>query len=66
MDSPGPAGLVEALRELALPDEPGVAYVAGEARVCQAVRRHLIKERAWPRTAVIVKPFWTPGKRGLD
>ena len=66
MDSPGPAGLVEALRELALPDEPGVAYVAGEARVCQAVRRHLIEERAWPRAAVIVKPFRTPGKRGLD
>ncbi|GAA4469393.1 siderophore-interacting protein [Phytohabitans houttuyneae] len=58
--------LLEALRSLRLPDEPGVAYIAGEARACQAVRRHLTQERGWPRRATIVKPFWTPGKRGLD
>ena len=57
---------VEALRGLSLPDRPGVAYVAGEARVCQAVRRHLVAERGWPRRAVLVKPFWTPGRTGMD
>ncbi|MFI5490694.1 siderophore-interacting protein [Micromonospora echinaurantiaca] len=62
----GPDHIVAALRARYLPAEPGVAYVAGEARDCQAVRRHLTAERGWPRTAVIVKPFWTPGKRGLD
>jgi NADPH-dependent ferric siderophore reductase len=54
------------VQSLDLPAEPGVAYVAGEARTCQAVRRHLVQEQNWPRKAVIVKPFWAPGKRGLD
>ncbi|MBX6722207.1 MAG: siderophore-interacting protein [Dactylosporangium sp.] len=62
----GTDALTAAVRALDLPTEPGVAYVAGEARACQAVRRHLIAERGWPRTAVVVKPFWTPGRRGLD
>jgi NADPH-dependent ferric siderophore reductase len=58
--------LVHAVRSLALPDQPGVAYVAGQARACQAVRGHLLRERGWPRSTVLVKPFWAPGKRGLD
>jgi NADPH-dependent ferric siderophore reductase len=60
------AGLVSAVRELGLPAEPGVAYLAGEARTCQAVRAHLVTERGWPRRSVLVKPFWAPGKRGLE
>lgn len=58
--------LVDAVRALPLPTVPGVAYVAGEARVCQAVRSHLVGERGWPRRAVVTKPFWTPGRTGLD
>ncbi|MER6074211.1 siderophore-interacting protein [Streptomyces sp. NPDC001817] len=58
--------LVAAVRELDLPGEPGIAYLAGEARTCQAVRDHLVRERGWPRRSVLVKPFWTPGRRGLD
>ncbi|OEU90810.1 siderophore-interacting protein [Streptomyces abyssalis] len=57
--------LLKALSELDLPGEPGAAYVAGEARTGQAVRNHLVNERSWPRAQVKVKPFWTPGKRGL-
>ncbi|WP_051580016.1 siderophore-interacting protein [Pseudonocardia acaciae] len=57
--------LPAAVAALDLPATPGVAYVAGEARTCQAVRDHLVRERGWPRSAVTVKPFWTPGKRGL-
>jgi NADPH-dependent ferric siderophore reductase len=58
--------LVEALRAARLPQTPGIAYVAGEARTCQAVRTHLVRDRGWPRRSVIVKPFWTPGKRGME
>lgn len=51
--------------DLDLPAQPGAAYVAGEARTCQKVRDFLVRERGWPRTAIKVKPFWTPGKRCL-
>ena len=66
----GPAAsstaLLEAVRALDLPAEPGVAYVAGEARTVQSVRAHLVGERGWPRRSVLTKPFWTPGKKGLE
>ncbi|MCK9903216.1 NADPH-dependent ferric siderophore reductase [Parafrankia colletiae] len=68
--------LPAALAGLDLPDprEPAdtgaegrpVAYVAGEARTCQSVRRHLVSERGWDRRQIVVQPFWTPGKRGMD
>ncbi len=67
----GPAenspSLLAAVRGLRLPDAAGVAYVAGEAKTCAAVRRHFIDERGWSaKTSIVVKPFWTPGKRGLE
>jgi NADPH-dependent ferric siderophore reductase len=58
--------LLGAFTRLQLPAEPGIAYLAGEARTIQLLRRHLVAERGWPREAVRTKPFWTPGKRGLD
>jgi NADPH-dependent ferric siderophore reductase len=58
--------LVDGLASLDLPDEPGVAYLAGEARTIQMLRRHLVTERGWPRQAIVTKPFWTPGKSGLE
>ncbi|TDV46827.1 siderophore-interacting protein [Actinophytocola oryzae] len=58
--------LLGTLAALDLPDEPGVAYLAGEAKACQAARRHLVQDRGWPRRSAVVKPFWTPGKRGMD
>jgi NADPH-dependent ferric siderophore reductase len=61
-DSPG---LLAALRGLDLPAD-GVAYVAGEAKTCSTVRRHLVLEREWPGRSVLTKLFWTPGKRGMD
>jgi NADPH-dependent ferric siderophore reductase len=60
------AALVAAVRELELPAEPGVAYVAGEAPTVQAVHSHLVRDRGWPRRSVITKPFWTPGKKGME
>jgi NADPH-dependent ferric siderophore reductase len=60
------ATLTAAVAELDLPAEPGTAYVAGEARTVQAVCQHLVSERGWPRRAVRSKPFWSPGKTGMD
>lgn len=60
------ASLLEAVRALDLPAEPGVAYLAGEARTIQLVRTHLVRERGWPRRGVLTKPFWTPGRKGLE
>lgn len=57
--------LVRAIRELVLPPQPGIAYVAGEASTCRAVVRHLVGDRGWPRHAVRVQTHWTPGKSGL-
>jgi NADPH-dependent ferric siderophore reductase len=60
-------GLLDAVRGLRLPDGPGAAYLAGEAKTCVAIRQFLIRERGWPaRGGIQVKPFWTPGKRGLE
>jgi NADPH-dependent ferric siderophore reductase len=58
--------LLEAVRALDLPSEPGVGYLAGEARTIQLVRTHLVRERGWPRRSVLTKPFWTPGRKGLE
>jgi NADPH-dependent ferric siderophore reductase len=58
--------LVAAVAELDLPAEPGAAYVAGEAHTVQAVAQHLVRDRGWPRRNVRTKPFWTPGKTGMD
>ncbi|MDX3076769.1 siderophore-interacting protein [Streptomyces sp. MI02-7b] len=61
-------GLAEAVRALDLPEDPagGAAYVAGEARTVQLVRGVLVRERGWDRRAVLTKPFWSPGKRGME
>ncbi|MFD5540546.1 siderophore-interacting protein [Streptomyces sp. NPDC127079] len=61
----GGASLAEAVRRLA-PEPGGTAYVAGEARAVQAVRRVLVQEAGWDRRAVLTKPFWTPGKKGME
>ena len=58
--------LVDAVAALDLPAGPGAAYLAGEARTIQLVRTHLVQERGWNRRDIVTKPFWTPGRRGLD
>lgn len=65
-DPADPGALLEAVRTLDLPVEPGTAYLAGEARTCQAVREHLVRARGWNRRQIVVKPFWAPGRRGMD
>lgn len=61
----GETSLPDAVRRLA-PGPGGVAYVAGEARTVQEVRRVLVRESGWDRRSVLTKPFWAPGKRGLE
>lgn len=61
----GSASLLRAVQNTDLP-EPGTAYLAGEARTIQARRSYLVHERGWPRQSVITKPFWTPGKKGME
>lgn len=62
-DSAVPA---EALRALTLPDQPGIAYLAGEACTIQTLRKILIGERGWDRRDIRTKPFWTPGRSGME
>jgi NADPH-dependent ferric siderophore reductase len=62
----GSQTLLQAVRRLDLPPEPGLAYLAGEARTIQMIRSHLVEERHWPRRSVLTKPFWTPGRTGLE
>jgi NADPH-dependent ferric siderophore reductase len=58
--------LADALRDLPLPDRPGVAYLAGEARTIQTLRTILITERGWERRQIRTTPFWTPGRTGME
>jgi NADPH-dependent ferric siderophore reductase len=60
------AVLADALRSVQLPDQPGVAYLAGEARTIQTLRKILITERGWDRRDIRTKPFWTPGRSGME
>ncbi|MEU3980350.1 siderophore-interacting protein [Streptomyces sp. NPDC026672] len=61
----GEDSLPEVVRRLA-PGPGGAAYVAGEARTVQEVRRVLVKEAGWDRRSVLTKPFWAPGRRGME
>ena len=61
----GGTSLPGAVQDLA-PEPGGIAYVAGEARTVQHVRQVLVRELGWDRRSVLTKPFWAPGKRGLE
>jgi NADPH-dependent ferric siderophore reductase len=60
------AVLADAVRALELPDHPGIAYLAGEARTIQTLRKILVAERGWDRRDIRTKPFWTPGRSGME
>lgn len=57
--------LVDAARTTPIPPD-AIVYLAGEAKVCKAVRNVLVDERKVPRRRVLSKPFWTPGAKGLE
>ena len=43
-----------------------MVYLAGEARTIQRLRRFLTDERGWDRRQIVTKPFWTPGRTGME
>lgn len=60
------SGLVAAIKQIELPSEPGIAYVAGETKTVLAIRKYLIEEKGWPKQLIQAKPFWEAGRTGLD
>jgi NADPH-dependent ferric siderophore reductase len=60
------SGLLDAVRKLSPPAASGVAYVAGELSACRAIRDALVAECGFARRDVRVKPFWAPGRKGLE
>ncbi|WP_241386452.1 siderophore-interacting protein [Rhodococcus sp. CH91] len=52
----------EAVRASALPTESAYAFVAGESSLATGVRRHLVRERGWDRSAVTFSGYWKYGE----
>ena len=38
-----------------------VAYVGGEMTLASTIRSALVRDRGWPREAVLPKPYWRRG-----
>lgn len=60
----GSALLLDAVAAAAVPPDNAIAYIAGEAKTCQMVRRQLVAE-GWSPEQLRVRPFWAIGARGL-
>jgi NADPH-dependent ferric siderophore reductase len=65
--SQGAAGaqLVEALRELPLPQGDGYVWAAGEAAAMRAVRQHLCDERGVHKSRIRASAYWKRGAEGV-
>ncbi len=44
----------------------GIAYVGGDGRVCVELNRFFKKDLKWESSQIKTKPFWMPGKKGLE
>jgi NADPH-dependent ferric siderophore reductase len=55
------AGLVDALRGWNVPAGPGFAWLAGEAGVVKEMRRHLVRERRFPKERIRFVGYWRRG-----
>ncbi|SEO11214.1 siderophore-interacting protein [Actinacidiphila rubida] len=56
-----PESPVDAVRAAALPSGTPYAWLAGEASAVRALRRHLVGERGFDRTAVCFTGYWRRG-----
>ena len=56
-----PAPVLDALRELALPQGNGFVWIAAEARVARAARDHLVRERGHPLHWTKAAGYWLKG-----
>jgi NADPH-dependent ferric siderophore reductase len=50
--------LVEAVRTAKLPAGSVEAWLAGEASMVRALRRHLVGERGWPKSVIEFTGYW--------
>ncbi|MGV9298439.1 siderophore-interacting protein [Amycolatopsis sp. NPDC003676] len=53
--------LVDAVRAAELPNGTPYAWVSGEAGVVKLVRRHLVRERGFDKTAICFTGYWRQG-----
>ncbi|MBK1783703.1 siderophore-interacting protein [Prauserella cavernicola] len=58
----GPRRLLDAVRDTALPDGPGHAWIAGESGAITRVRRHLVSDRGFERGSVYFSGYWKRGE----
>lgn len=43
-----------------------IVYVGGDSRVCVALNQYFRRELNWDTKQIKTKPFWNPGKKGLE
>ncbi|WP_020533420.1 siderophore-interacting protein [Flexithrix dorotheae] len=43
-----------------------MVYIAGDSRVCVALNQYFRKKLKFGTTQIKIKPFWNPGKKGLE
>ncbi|MDS0135584.1 MULTISPECIES: siderophore-interacting protein [unclassified Amycolatopsis] len=58
---PGALAL-ETIRDAVLPSGPAYAWVAGEAELATGVRRHLVRDRGWPKADIAFLGYWRHGR----
>ncbi|MFI0264281.1 siderophore-interacting protein [Streptomyces sp. NPDC017056] len=62
----GSGTLLETVRAAGLPEGTPYAWIAGEAGCVKALRRHLVRERAFDRRAVKFTGYWRRGASEED
>jgi NADPH-dependent ferric siderophore reductase len=58
---PGTLAL-ETIKEAALPPGRSYTWVAGEAKLATGLRRHLVQDRGFPKSAVAFLGYWRQGR----
>lgn len=61
-ESAQPTGLVDAARQINLPDGKGFIWIAAEAGVAHALRDHFTEERGHPRNWMKAAGYWVRGQ----
>lgn len=63
-----PKDIIEEVKKkiLDFPVASGIAYIAGDSRICVAVNQYLKATLNWPVQHIKTKPFWNPLKTGLE
>ena len=43
-----------------------IVYIAGDSRICVALKKFFRNELGWETRQIKTKPFWNPEKKGLE